>query len=281
MRASSILFVLGTGFGLLACSASETEEESDGTELTGAQSIAAYDFDLQGPFERIDAMGVALTSTALTNRDRKQVLSTAGPGDDNKNKFQKDSPVTDVADAAYHLITFRHYLSKMHGGWAAQLRARGFEPCSKHVPILDIEAVVPCTTQRLRRNKDPNGPIVLDVAIPDWVTLSVDKPLGFPNGRILDEQVNDTVLAMGFLKMGGECPGDTSGKADRNANGIPICNVETFKNIALNPAKNDREFTATFPYLPAPWFYDETPGWTYWPVTNRKPGGQAERPGPR
>lgn len=279
MRHPLSFCAIAATIALTACSA-ESDEPS-GEELLDAQTIAGYDFDLRGPYERIDAMGVALTSTALTNRDRKQRFTNDGPGDDNGNKFQKDSPITDVADAAYHLITFRHYLAKMHGGWADQLRARGFEPCSKHVPLLDIEAVTPCTTQRLRRNKTPDGPIVLDVAIPDWVTLSVDKPLGFPNGRILEEQVNDSVLAMGFLKMGGECPGDTSGKAEKNARGVPICNVETFKNVALNPPKNDKPFVDAFPYLPAPWFYDERPGWTYWPVTPRKPGGQLERPGQR
>jgi hypothetical protein len=74
---------------------------------------------------------------------------------------------------------------------------------------------------------------------------------------------------MGFLKMGGECPGDTSGKAEKNARGVPICNVETFKNIELNPAHNDRPFVSTFPYLPKPQYYAETKGWTYWPVTPR------------
>lgn len=254
---------------LSACSAEDTTDSS-GDDSTEAQTAAAYDFQLAGPYERIDAMGVALTSTALTNRDRRQLFTNQGPGDDNQNKFQKDSPVTEVSSAAYHLVTFRHYLAKMHGGWAEQLRAKGFEPCSRHVPLLDIEAVTPCTTQRLRRNHDPDGPVVLDVAIPDWVTLSVDEPLGFPNGRILDEQVNDAVLAMGFLKMGGECPGDTSGKAERNAAGVPICNVETFRNVALNPPKNDREFSSTFPYFAKPWFYDVEPGFEYWPTRPRK-----------
>ncbi len=263
-RSMAVALVLA--LGAAAC----TPQEADGDDSTSQLTIAAYDFQLAGPYERIDAMGVALTSTALANRDRRQLFTNDGPGDDNGNRFQNDSPVTTVGGAVYHLITFRHYLAKMHGGWAAQLRAKGFEPCSQHVPILDIEAVIPCTLQSLRRNHDPNGPIVLDVAIPDWVTLSVDKPLGFPNGRILDEQVNDTVLAMGFLKMGGACPGDTSGKADLNAAGVPICNVETFKNVALNPPHNDRAFSATFPYLATPWFYDSTRGFEYWPVTPRK-----------
>ncbi len=260
--ASALVLALGGA----SCGA----DEEVGDDSTSSVTIAAYDFQLTGPYERIDAMGVALTSTALTNRDRRQLFTDDGPGDDNGSRFQKDSPLTSVGAAAYHLITFRHYLAKMHGGWAAQLRDKGFEPCSLHVPILDIEAVTPCTLQRLRRNHDASGPLVLDVAIPDWVTLNVDEPLGFPNGRILDEQVNDSVLAMGFLKMGGECPGDTSGKADRNAAGVPICNVETFKNVQLNPPRNDRAFSATFPYLASPWFYDVTPGFEYWPVTPRR-----------
>lgn len=248
-------FVLGCGRG------------ADAVDASGSASSDAYDFDLSGPYERIDAMGVALTSTSLTNRDRRQLVSNDGPGDDNDNKYQNDSPITDVASAAYHLLTFRHYLAKMHAGWAAQLRSKGFETCSRVIPLLDIESVLPCTTQHVRRNDIADGPMVVDVTLPDWVTLSVDKPLGFPNGRILDEQVNDAVLAMGFLEMGGECPGDTSGKAPLDEKGIPICNVETFKNIGLNPPSNDRPFSSTFPYLPPPWFYDEA---TYWPTTRRR-----------
>ncbi|HSO32987.1 MAG TPA: hypothetical protein VLT33_10725 [Labilithrix sp.] len=265
----------------LACTpaCSSAEESVDGQEAAATESSYEFMLDTEG-LERIDAMGVALTSTALTNRDRDLANK------DKKNKYQHDSPVTKLPAAVEHLITFRHFLARMHGGWAAQLDRQGFASCSKHVPLLDIEAVIPCTLQKLGTNKTADGPRVLDVVLPDWVTLSVDKPLGFPNGRILDEQVNDTVLAMGFLEMGGDCPGDHSGKARirpyrtgekhvaGHDSGIPICNVETFKNIQLNPPKNDRNggvFGSEFPYLANPWFYDEAEGDArYWPTQTRK-----------
>lgn len=233
--------------------------QDDGQSGASGISRDAYEFDLTGDYEVIDAMGVALTSTSLVNRDR----TTAN--EDNHNKYQNAAPFV-----AGYLLTFRHFLSKMHGAWAAQLRATGFEPCSDEIPVIDVTAVIPCTIQKLRRNATPEGPRVLDVVIPDWVTLSVDKPLGFPNGRILDEQVTDAVLAMGFLKMGGKCPGDTSNKAEKDANGVPICNIETFRNMSLNPPKNDRAFSSTFPYLARPWFYDAVKDQEYWPLTARK-----------
>jgi hypothetical protein len=264
-----------------ACSSAQDGIESSEAAV-GVASIDDYEFqrDAQGHFvtaglERIDAMGVALTSTALTNRDKlpdDELLIGAGPegGSDNRNRYQKDSPVTNPVAATGHLVTFRHFLAKMHKGWADQFAALGFEPCSVDIPVVG-KGVIPCTLQKLGNNADPeHGPRVLDVALPDWVTLSIDKPRGFPNGRWLDEQVNDTVLAMGFLKMGGRCPGDKSELAKKK-DGVPMCNVETFKNIKLNPPKNDKEFGATFPYLARPWFYDGDKGKPYWPTQRDKP----------
>ena len=92
------VLALATALTLFACSAEDTTDAS-GDDSTEAQTAAAYDFQLAGSYERIDAMGVALTSTALTNRDRRQLFTNQGPGDDNQNKFQKDSPVTDVVSA--------------------------------------------------------------------------------------------------------------------------------------------------------------------------------------
>lgn len=252
-----------------ACSREGTEEDEASRDALNEREFVFGTSD--GDFERIDAMGVALTSTALTNRDRKP--DGQGPGIDNRNEYQNASPYI-----LKFLPTFAHFLSKMHGPWDAQLRALGFTPCDRdHLEPTTIAGqtwqVLPRTLQKLRTNASPDGPRVLDVVYPDYVTLNVDLPLGFPNGRILDEQVNDAVLAMGFLKMGAKCKGDTSGRAPRDADGDPICTVETFENVALNPPKNDRHggaFNPEFPYLPTPWFYDEEPGWEYWPRSPRK-----------
>jgi hypothetical protein len=167
-----------------------------------------------GEYERVDTTGVPLTSTSLTNRS---------------DEYQLEAPY-----GAHYLLTFRRYLAAMHGGWREQLRSLGFAPCSWS--LVGIDAVVPCTLQRLW----PGGPKALDVIRPDLITLDVDEPIGFPNGRILDEQVNDLVLAMGFLDLGGTCAGDPSG----------VCTLRTFVDIQLNPPANDRPFQAEFPYLP-------------------------------
>jgi hypothetical protein len=267
LRSPAVIVALVVTLGACGRDAASESDESG-----GALSESEFVFGSSaGEFERIDAMGVALTSTALTNRDRRP--DGQGPGADNGNAYQNASPYI-----LKFLPTFAHYLEKMHAPWDAQLRALGFTPCDKdHLEPTTIAGqtwkVLPCTLQKLRSNTSPDGPRVLDVVYPDYVTLSVDLPLGFPNGRVLDEQVNDAVLAMGFLDMGGKCKGDTSGKAPRDADGDPICTVQTFQNIGLNPPKNDRHsgsFNATFPYLATPWFYDEEAGHEYWPTAPRR-----------
>ena len=80
-------FLVSFGLVTTACSAEDSVDSAE-DDSTGAQTAAGYDFELAGPYERIDAMGVALTSTALTNRDRRQLLSNDGPGDDNQNNYR-------------------------------------------------------------------------------------------------------------------------------------------------------------------------------------------------
>ncbi len=227
---------------LLACGASP--DATSGNEANLTQS-GGYEFLDLAPraYERIDSMGVALTSTALTNRD---------------NDYQKAAPNSET-----YLLTFRSFLAKMHGGWRAQMKQTGFEPCSSE--IFGIEAVLPCTLQRMGGLFQPK---VLEVLVPDAVKLDVGKPLGFPNGRILDEQVNDLVLGMGFLKLGdgllvrpGRClkhevPIKTATAADFEA-----CHPHSFTQFGLNPPHNDKPFSKTFPYLATPHGFDDGGFW--------------------
>jgi hypothetical protein len=270
MKALASLLLLGA----VACGDSGSAGQSDESDETA--SADTYAFQLPGPndkMQRVDAMGIALLSTVLMNRDRTP------SGDDNGNGYQNASP--DVQNDPRTLIGFIHFLRALHNYWHDDLARQGFEPCSDKV--LGLIVATPCTLQHLRFDDDPSveGPRVIDAVLPDYITLDFDQPLRFPNGRTPWEQISDKVFALGFVKMGGKCPGldttagvsdETKGRAPRDADGVPICTLETFADLPLQVAQNDKPFEQDFPYLAKPWFYspqEESKTTYFWPTTSR------------
>lgn len=77
------------------------------------------------------------------------------------------------------------------------------------------------------------GLTVAGAVIPDTVTINLDAPSGFPNGRRLQDPVIDVTLAILFLDLA------THG-------------ADTFARLPLGPAANDRPFLSDFPFLAAP-----------------------------
>jgi Domain of unknown function (DUF4331) len=77
------------------------------------------------------------------------------------------------------------------------------------------------------------GVTVAGAVVPDTLTINLDAPSGFPNGRRLQDPVIDVTLAVLFL--------------DLNTHG-----ADTFANLPLGPAANDRPFLTDFPFLAAP-----------------------------
>ena len=73
------------------------------------------------------------------------------------------------------------------------------------------------------------------IAVPDTIKIDPAMPSGFPNGRQLDDQAMDIILAVLLLDMGtdGQDPGTLAG-------------------LPLNPAANDLPFSGSFPYLAEP-----------------------------
>lgn len=263
---------------LVATAACSQNVEDDTQSQEGNQTDSASDYDFQIPARdakmvRVDAMGVALLSTVLMNRDRTP------SGEDNKNQYQIDTP--DVQNNPKTLIGFVHFLRALHTYWHDSLKDLGFEPCSKIVA--GVTFATPCTLQNLRFDEDPNkqGPRVIDAVLPDYITLDFDEPNRFPNGRTPWEPISDKIFALGFLKMGGDCSGldtqpgvsaETKRRVPRDARGRPICTIETLANIPLQAPENDRPFFKDqFPYLAKPWFYGpQSEGTPYfWPKSDR------------
>lgn len=77
------------------------------------------------------------------------------------------------------------------------------------------------------------GMTVANLVVPDTIKDDLSKPSGFPNGRRLTDPVIDLTLAFLFIDIGKH-------------------GADALAKIPVNPAGNDLQFRAAFPYLAAP-----------------------------
>lgn len=107
----------------------------------------------------------------------------------------------------------------------------GDEPATVAPPpgTAQVVSVTPCLNQIV----PGTGKSVVDLVVPDTITVNLNQPSGFPNGRRLQDPVIDITLAIIFLDMNRHGP-------------------STFVNLPLNPPVNDRPFRAQFPFLALP-----------------------------
>ncbi|WP_420606993.1 hypothetical protein [Novosphingopyxis sp.] len=88
-----------------------------------------------------------------------------------------------------------------------------------------------CLTQEIPESEVIGGGHTVGQAIfPDTLTLDFNRPAGFPNGRLLTDQVVDIMLAYLFLDLGEE-------------------GARRFADLPLNPPSNDVALPAGFPFL--------------------------------
>jgi hypothetical protein len=87
--------------------------------------------------------------------------------------------------------------------------------------------IVPAT---LEESLMQAGPVI----VPDTIKYDPNMPTAYPNGRRLEDQAVDITLAAVLLQLSPNQP------------------LSLFADIPLNPATNDVEFRAEFPYLAAP-----------------------------
>jgi hypothetical protein len=73
------------------------------------------------------------------------------------------------------------------------------------------------------------GPVI----IPDTIKYDPAKPVAYPNGRALEDQVVDITIAAALLDLG-------------------VHPLSFFADLPLNPPANDVPFKGTFPYLADP-----------------------------
>lgn len=90
-----------------------------------------------------------------------------------------------------------------------------------------VQSVTPCLEQEV---PGTGGRTLLDLIVPDTITVDLDAPSVFPNGRRLQDPVIDFTLSMALLDMTVHSP-------------------QTFNSFPLNPPTNDRPFRNEFPFL--------------------------------
>ena len=105
-------------------------------------------------------------------------------------------------------------------------------PTAPPPPVVVAYNVENCFTQQF---PGTGGLTLRTIIVPDTLKLDLARPVGWPNGRDLDDPVVDILVAALFLDF------TVTGQS-------PM----TFANLPLNPPGNDRPFSATFPVLAPP-----------------------------
>jgi hypothetical protein len=165
-------------------------------------------------YTRVDRMGMPAVSTALI-------------GADSKNPYNDDDPAGDAAGT--YVPELADSNTALHVALNDDLTGLSLVPCS----MTDLIGELPeCFGQEIATG---SGISVASLVVPDTLQIDGSGTAGFPNGRMLPDQVIDVTLAIILLDM---APAEQD--------------PTTFAALPLNPAANDRSFSTTFPYLAAP-----------------------------
>lgn len=109
-------------------------------------------------------------------------------------------------------------------------------PTPTPTPTATTLDVLPCLNQTLNGVPGvPPGTRVLDLVIPDTVTIYPDRPIGFPNGRLLRDPVVDITLAAILIDI--NRPGQ---------------NAASIAAIPLNAPRATKPPLETFPFANTP-----------------------------
>jgi hypothetical protein len=186
-----------------------TESGSTGPDPT------IFEF-MDGTYAAVDRKGAPAVNTALIASANKDTYNVSTPVDDVAGDFEDD---IDESIETLH-VGAAGMVTPMNTGLNDDLAGLMLTPC------VATGFVNECALQ------------VTPFIIPDTLVLDTDVAAGFPNGRLLDDQVIDVVLAVLLLDL--TVMGQT-----------PFL----FADLPLNPPANDANtgmFSAEFPYLLPP-----------------------------
>ncbi|MGH1342393.1 MAG: hypothetical protein ACRBN8_12615 [Nannocystales bacterium] len=242
--------------------AGEGGGKQDGTDAEGAYVFVAKErFTL-----RKDHAGAPLLATIWGRID----------------EYNEDAPYIDRhayndADDASGLPWLGHVVVQykmLWNAWAPSLEAMGLDTCDEFgltddeifTPDgIDWEAFEPeqCFAQRVLW-QDPEEQErefyrrVIAISVPDYLTVDITRGAGFPNGRVLHEQINSMMFAMAFLDHGGRCTtattGDGAGQPTQECDLYTLWNRDDFlkpyNEAPLAGATELGEPAKAFPFMP-------------------------------
>lgn len=164
---------------------------------------------------------------------------------------------------------------RIHTSWRPSFEAMGLDVCDdlginddlleaivdgdENLDAADLEAEQCFAQSILWPDPDKGGKLeryrrTIFVALPDLLTIELDRPAAFPNGRVLHEQINSLMFALAFLDQGGEC------KDERGE--VSPCNLHTlwrrsdflkpFNDVPFRGATEIGAPAREFPFLADP-----------------------------
>jgi hypothetical protein len=194
---------------------------TNGMNGMNGMDATLFDFRADAPaaYTRVDRMGMPAVATALVSAAGKEAYNDADPNDD----------VTAGAGGLPMFVgpEIAPSLAGLHSALADDFTSLGLTACAQNDG--GTFDVIPCATQTVGNG----GPSVLSLVVPDTLTLDVNAPSGFPNGRRLEDPVIDVTLAVILLDLTTHAP-------------------DLLASLPLNPPSNDVQFSADFPYLAYP-----------------------------
>lgn len=121
------------------------------------------------------------------------------------------------------------------GSGATRTPSPAATPAPTPTPTTSSLDVLPCLNQTVPLARVPAGTRVIDLVIPDTITIWPDRDIGFPNGRLLSDPVIDILLGAILLDVN---------KAGQNA--------ASFAAIPLDPPQATRPPLPDFPFANLP-----------------------------
>lgn len=127
-----------------------------------------------------------------------------------RDTYNASNPVEDAAGMWVPQIS--NSLTALHGALDDDLTGAGLTPAT------------------LDQSLAQAGPVI----VPDTIKFDPSKPVAYPNGRALTDQVVDITVAAALVDLSGGTP------------------LSVLADLPLNPKANDVPFKAKFPYLADP-----------------------------
>jgi len=212
--------ILGTASlmgALIGCS-DESASTSSGASTSGSGSggggggggSADYAFDTT-PFDdytQTDRHGAVEAGTV--GIAAASGLGLNGEDIELRDTYNASNPVEDAAGQWVPQIT--NSLTALHGALDDDLTGAGLTPATLDQSLAQAAPVI----------------------VPDTIKFDPSKPVAYPNGRALTDQVVDITIAAALVDLSGGTP------------------LSVLADLPLNPKENDVPFKAKFPYLADP-----------------------------